>query len=309
MNNETKDRSKHSKDALMVSSVNREALQTPNVDIIAEEEEEQEDNVNSKKLDVDDKPKELRNKFILETVVLGKELVHTDDNNKEQVAPPSEEGEVQEIKIEEGYATRQMDEYFRQTIAAIKEELKLENKTEKNHHTNNDYEMDVEDSSEIDLTNKNQFDTTFNRCTNRTVLFQNLMYFANKKSNKQDKITSWLVLLGCFVNQFLIEGICFNYFNVMSLVSKKFKTQSKLIASMPGVLLISFLLFTSPIALFFTKRCGLRLTSLIGASLSAISLLNSSIFLDNFVLFNLFYGIFTGKFIFRILFFEVCLDL
>lgn len=37
-----------------------------------------------------------------------------------------------EIKVEEGYATRQMDEYFRQTIAAIKEELhrKLENKDE-----------------------------------------------------------------------------------------------------------------------------------------------------------------------------------
>ena len=39
-----------------------------------------------------------------------------------------------EIRVEEGYATRQMDEYFRQTIAAIKEELtkKLETKKEKN---------------------------------------------------------------------------------------------------------------------------------------------------------------------------------
>lgn len=297
---EAKDKSKHSKDALMVSGVNREALQTPNVDIIAEEEEDLEENVTGEKLDTDERPREPRHKFILETVVLQEA---TPIANSEQKATASEDGEVQEIKVEEGYATRQMDEYFRQTIAAIKEELKLESKTDKNHHTNIDYEMEVEDCSEIDLTNRSQFDTTLNRCTNRTVLFQNLLYFTKKKSNRQDKITSWLVLLGCFVNQFLIEGICFNYVNVMDLVSEKFKTRSKLIASMPGVLMISFFLFTSPIALFFTKRCGLRLTSLVGACLSAISLLNSSIFLDNFVLFNLFYGIFTGKFIFRLFFF------
>lgn len=295
MNGEIKDKPKHSKDAHMVSSVNREVLQMPNVENIVEEEEEQEENV------VDREPNAIEKinkpKFILETVVLNDTKSEV---NNEQVAPPSEDGEVQEIKVEEGYATRQMDEFFRQTIAAIKEELKLENKVDKSQHHNTDYDLDIEDSTEMDSANQSQFDTTLNRCNNRTFLFQNLLSLTNKKPSKRDKINSWLVLLGCFVNQFLIEGLCFNYINIMKLISDKFDTRSKLISSMPGVLMISFLLFTSPIALFFSKRCGLRPTSLVGASLSAISLLSSSLFLDNYVFFNLFYGIFTGNFIFTL---------
>lgn len=56
----------------------------------------------------------------------------TTGSEKQPTASTSSAGEEEqvEIKVEEGYATRQMDEYFRQTIAAIKEELtkKLETK-------------------------------------------------------------------------------------------------------------------------------------------------------------------------------------
>ncbi|CAF0838666.1 unnamed protein product [Brachionus calyciflorus] len=346
--------------AQLITGVNREIKQAPNVDNIIEEEEEEEeeddddddDEEEGDKLDKNrdakienivtennnnetpDKPKP---KFVLETVVLeNNEPVCISSVNRDRLISHTEaednsndreEVEVQEIKVEEGYATRQMDEFFRQTIAAIKEELtkKLENKNDKkvhhHHHHNHkyhknhkndeieefdsdspyDYDYDLDDDgSDMENinynnnnNNKSEFETSF-RCNNRSVLFQNLLALTNKKPSRIDRINSWLVLLGCMLNQFLVDGLCFNYVNFMDRIGNENGNQSKLMSSMPGVFMFTFLLLMSPIALFLNKQYGIRPTSLIGSLLTSFSILISSFFINNFVLFNLFYGVFSG---------------
>jgi hypothetical protein len=109
-------------------------------------------------------------KFVLEPVVLVDNNTSATSQATNPVAADPETVEVAEIRVEEGYATRQMDEYFRQTIAAIKEELtkKLETKKEKksgagNHnvshhkHNNEDYSYYETSSSEFDEDDEDEY--------------------------------------------------------------------------------------------------------------------------------------------------------
>lgn len=216
---------KHSNlDAYLITSVNRDTLVAPNIENIIEEEEEEEELENHSPVGY------TGHKFILETVVLdhqselSSKKESTDNNNEQQAADNTSE-EVVEIKVEEGYATRQMDEYFRQTIAAIKEELtkKLENKNEKNHHNHhkhhkhhlNQYDDIEESESESELDDHEQtdqethfdehtidkpFDCDCNYCetsikSNRHLLYQHILCLT-KKSAHAPKISpvGWFYL-------------------------------------------------------------------------------------------------------------------
>jgi hypothetical protein len=250
--------------------------------------------------------------------------------------------EVVEIRVEEGYATRQMDEYFRQTIAAIKEELtkKLENKSEKggpNKHRNaesglntdsddDDNEFDDYDNETLDNDEANEYSYDHDRlstecnecmgccdnfhdknssiahsqhhhrhiCNRRNLLYHHLMISSSKKRSKADKANAWLALLGCFLNQFIIEGLCYNYANLFDIVQKEFKTTSKLVSSMPATFLLGFYLLLAPISLFLAKQFGTRRIALIGSFISTVSLLVSSLLNDSIIVFSIFYGILNG---------------
>lgn len=149
----------HSFNAHMITGIaGRDAnavLVAPQIDNILEEDEEEEveKNVETKTESVEvvapQEPQEpivapvqpaqhTPIKFILEPVVLNlNENPTTSNANKKEsdktTPEPNISDVVVEFKVEEGYATRQMDENFRQTIAAIKEELtkKLETKKER----------------------------------------------------------------------------------------------------------------------------------------------------------------------------------
>ena len=104
---------------------------------------------------------------------------------------------------------------------------------------------------------------------------------------------SWLVVFGCILNQFIIDGLCFNYANLFDVIQKDFHINSRLISSMPVALLICLYLAFAPISIFLTKTYGSRRIALIGSFISTVSLLVSS-FLRNIVFFTLFFCIFTG---------------
>lgn len=267
-------------------------------------------------------------------------------HNKAPKSKPEdvENVEVVEIRVEEGYATRQMDEYFRQTIAAIKEELtkKLENKNEKNggnKHRNaesgvntdsDDNEFDDYDNETFDNDEANEYSYDHDRhsnecnecmgccdnfhdknnnsnhansshsqhhrhiCNRRNLLYHHLMISSSKKRSKTDKANAWLALLGCFLNQFIIEGLCYNYANLFDIVQKEFKTTSKLVSSMPATFLLGFYLLLAPISLFLAKKFGTRRIALIGSFISTVSLLISSLLNDSIIVFSIFYGILNG---------------
>ena len=239
------------------------------------------------------------------------------DESKEDIS------DAIEIRVEEGYATRQMDEYFRQTIAAIKEELtkKLEKNDQNNANRRNrededgcysdsDYDIDSEDEDYLDGDSYDQDGDDAEKTKTKKLHFKlspnfkqnNLLYHhllntnlnENKENKRFEQIASWFVIFGCVLNQFIIDGLCFNYANVFDLIQKEFKINSRLISSMPAALLICFYLIFAPVSIFLTKTYGTRRIALIGSFISTISLLVSS-FITNIIAFTIFYGVFTGK--------------
>lgn len=78
-----------------------------------------------------------------------------------------------------------------------------------------------------------------------------------------------------------------------SFIQKEFADSSRLIACLPGTLLIGFYLLIAPVSLFLTKQYGTRRIALIGSFISTLSLL-ISYFLTNLIAFTLFYGVLTG---------------
>jgi hypothetical protein len=285
------------------------------------------------------KPHESTIKFILEPVVLpettspaagSSELTNVNVVNNESSEPPPvivSSPETGEIRVEEGQATRQMDEFFRQTIAAIKEELtkKLETQNEKNDEELDGYETDTDfdDDSLMGVGSGTDFDRTFdpdmdedhdpeahtspshrphhhhhnyihNLRNNRALLYNHIMTLLSmRRPTKRDRINGWLVIIGCFLNQFIIDGLCYNYAALFDLVQTSFELDSKLVASLPGTFLIGFFILITPLATFLTKQYGTRKIAIVGTFISTLSLLISS-FLNNIVLFTIFYGLFTG---------------
>jgi hypothetical protein len=263
------------------------------------------------------------------------------DNKKIDLVGGDDVNEMVEIRVEEGYATRQMDEYFRQTIAAIKEELtkKLETKTDKKPNAKADekydenyYFYDSDSMSDLDQNydqahnNNNDFDyekysSKTNECgciscccdpytdrdehviyaTHRSMtspdgnhLFQSYLAATSKKPKRRDRLNGCLVLVGCILNNFIIDGLCFNYANLFDLVQKEFHLTSKLLASLPYTFLIGFLLLIAPVSLFLTKQYGTKRVAILGTFISTCSMLISSFLKDNLVLFLIFNGILTG---------------
>lgn len=258
------------------------------------------------------------------------------NNNNDQATTTNKEdsNETVEIRVEEGYATRQMDEYFRQTIAAIKEELTKKLNNEKKADKFNNQKRNRYDNDEIDEFNsdsdEDEFDSYFDSNDsdqfndvvdvddpekpqqqnqtkvkksntyrlNNNQLYNHLINSKLNESNKQtlyEQIASWLVIFGCILNQFIIDGFCFNYANLFDLIQIDLNVESRLISSMPIALLICFYLMFAPVSIFLTKTYGSRRIALVGSFISSISLLISS-YIRNIVVFTLFYGIFTGKF-------------
>jgi hypothetical protein len=223
------------------------------------------------------------------------------DNNKQ------EENESVEIKVEEGYATRQMDEYFRQTIAAIKEELTR--KLDKNidattlaEATNDvddigDFSDHSDTDNEIEIDNDhlnedaNYYDDLYK--ANRNAIYQQL----GKK--EKNSLNGFLVFFGTILNQSIIEGLFFNYTILFDLIHKHFSQNSvhnsNLSSTLPITFLIGFYLMSAPLANFCAKFYGPRRTSFIGTLLATLSLLISSL-QTNLFWFSFFYGILTGLF-------------
>jgi MFS family permease len=106
-------------------------------------------------------------------------------------------------------------------------------------------------------------------------------------------VTPILVLIGSIVNQFIIEGVCFNYATLLEFIQREFQFSSKLIATLPAALLLAFFLLLAPISVFLSKQFGTRRIAVLGTFISTLSLLICSFF-SNFVVFVIFYGIFTG---------------
>jgi hypothetical protein len=133
------------------------------------------------------------------------------------------------------------------------------------------------------------------RRMNRSQLYNYLLMSTHVKPSRADVIASWLVVIGCFLNQFIIDGLCFNYVNLLYALEKNYTAaaSSKMLSLMPGAFLIGFYLLVAPLAVFLTKRFGTRRIAVIGSLISTLSLLVSS-FLTDIVTFTLFYGIFTG---------------
>lgn len=130
---------------------------------------------------------------------------------------------------------------------------------------------------------------------NRNLLYQHIMSLMTaRQPSKQDRVNGWLVILGCFINQFIIDGMCYNYGVLFSRVKQEFHIQSSLIAVMPGAFLIGFFVLVAPLSVFLTKEFGQRRVAVAGTFLATISLLISALW-SNIIVFILFYGVFTGK--------------
>ena len=115
-----------------------------------------------------------------------------------------------------------------------------------------------------------------------------------RKPRRRDRLNGWLVLVGCFLNQFIVDGLCYNYVNLFARIQTEFHVTSKLIASLPYMLLIGFYLLMAPVSLFLTKQYGTKRVAVVGSFLSTASLLVSSFLGDNLIAFSLFYGLLTG---------------
>ncbi len=225
-----------------------------------------------------------------------------------------------EIRVEEGYATRQMDEFFRQTIAQIKEELtkKLENNNADEDEDIGDFSDDeesyyddefYEDDDEIDDMENQKFNIDFvnNKLVskpNRILLYQQLMSENRmskpssviKPSDSKKTAAAWMVFAGCVINMVLVEGVTFNYINFFEFVEREFDVQSKLVATMPAVILLAVFLFTTPLAVILAKLYGSRKVAIVGSVVSTVALILSS-FQENIVGFIITYGCLNGKLI------------
>ena len=206
-----------------------------------------------------------------------------------------------------------MDEYFRQTIAAIKEELTK--KLDKNNpdeladpddigdFSEEDMDSDIEEEFEDEFEETQEEDLELNQRsyyrayrTNRNILYQQLLTpsLSTKKTSQATDIASGLVLVGFIINAIIIDGICLNYTFLFNFVDTHFKVNSNLFASMPVTLLLGFYLLTAPLANFLTKINGARHTAVVGTFISASSLLVSS-FQTNFYAFSFCFGVLAGK--------------
>lgn len=239
-----------------------------------------------------------------------------------------------EIRVEEGYATRQMDEFFRQTIAQIKEELtkKLENNNEEDEdigdfsdEDEDDYDEDDDDDEfdEDDIENQRfvlqQQEQEGQRPSglqsyraNRNKLYQQLLApstsVAKEAVSWKQASAKWLVLFGAILNMSIVEGLCYNYLNLLASVRDTFvadlntnddeETRRRvapgpLLAILPTALLVGLFLLLAPLSVFMAKTQGSRIVAVFGSVVSAISLLVCS-FQDDIYGFMLTYGVLTG---------------
>jgi len=331
------------------------ALGASNIDDIIEEEEEEEDelsvaatkadnrvlqnqlsNVEEEELPAEESSKVVvvgeNTKFTLEPVVLdvieGSPVAKKEEAITEQVNDDVAEGSnhedtdnsatgSNEIRVEEGYATRQMDEFFRQTIAQIKEELtkKLENNNPDEDEDIGDFsdEEESEDDDEYDE-DEDEDDVENQRLNidacnsskaaskpNRMVLYQQLLS-ANRSSKPSAKMScglketaaTWMVLAGCIINMIIVEGLTFNYPNFFGFVEREWDVRSKLVASLPTVFLLAVFLLGTPFAVFLAKVHGSRKVAVVGSAVSTVALVLCS-FQDNIVGFAVTYGCLNGK--------------
>lgn len=224
-----------------------------------------------------------------------------------------------------------MDEFFRQTIAQIKEELtkKLENNNDEDEDIgdfsdegdDDDYDEDEDDDEfdEDDIENQRFVDGNGEPAVqaraagqqsfraNRNQIYQQLLAPPLAKSAKaavpwRQTATKWLVLFGCVLNMSIVEGLCYNYLNIMALVRVHFVGADKtrhvapdpLVAVLPTAFLVALFLLLTPISVFMTKTQGCRTVAVFGSVLSAMAILVCS-FQENIYGFILTYGIITGK--------------
>lgn len=302
---------------------------------VPEEEEEEED----EKIEIDlgnstnDTPNVIEvygenTKFTLEPVVLEtpespktstdaattrteptEEKEDKDENDETSEVPTGSSGST-EIRVEEGYATRQMDEFFRQTIAQIKEELtkKLEsNNTDEDEDIGDFSEEDESDYDDDDYDEEDEDDVENQRFTemdpktkraNRVLLYQQLLAPNRTKPVKtiksvSEKIRVYFILIGCIINMMIIEGLCLNYPILLEQVRDKFSINSRLIATLPVTLLLACFLLMSPVVLFLCKAYGSRKVSVAGGIASSISLIVCMLQTD-MISFTISYGALTG---------------
>lgn len=230
-----------------------------------------------------------------------------------------------------------MDEFFRQTIAQIKEELtkKLENNNEEDEDIGDfsdeededdfDEDEDEDEFDEDDIENQRfvsgaagegelaaaaeaRTAAQHSFRNNRNHIYQQLLAPPPKTVAAESAVpgawrqaaTKWLVLFGCVLNMSIVEGLCYNYVNIQSLVSAKFANAKSsgwpepLMAVLPTAFLAGLFLLMTPLSVFMAKTQGSRTASVFGSVLSAMSLLVCS-FQENIYGFILTYGIITGK--------------
>lgn len=155
----------------------------------------------------------------------------------------------------------------------------------------------------------------------------------NNHNNKIRSIINWFIIIGSLINHVLIDGFCFNYTNLVFYIEESFfynpinsinsnqtvspllleslinqtdsitntttaKSNIRLLRSLftlPGALLFSFYLLFIPISIYLNKRFGIRVISIIGTLVTALSVLISSFIRFNFALFIIFFSVFNGK--------------
>ena len=96
------------------------------------------------------------------------------------------------------------------------------------------------------------------------------------------------------VNMVIIEGLSFNYPNLLELVRSEYDVSSRLMASLPTAFLIGFFLLATPLGVFFAKLFGSRRVAVVGSIISAGSMIACS-FQDNIYWFIFTYGCLNGK--------------
>jgi hypothetical protein len=204
------------------------------------------------------------------------------------------------MPVEEGYATRQMDEYFRQTIAAIKEELhkKLESTQQPNDPLNTQDTKTASQANEADRSaDINCIDCYLNSHCIIHALHTNQRRHSNifiRNSN-----LNWILLLFVFVNHMLIDGFHFNIICLLDIVNENFfpkADDNRIHHLLPFILFTFVYLSMCPFSIYFCKAYGLRRTAICGSLLSFASVFVSSFVNFSFGLFVLFFSILTGKF-------------
>jgi hypothetical protein len=209
----------------------------------------------------------------------------SNNNNNNYETDDTDEDDLG-IRVEDGYATRQMDEHFRQTIAAIKEEL--EKKLEKQSMKDTDIDDEIYTDKE-----GNYFESADEDNAILENVAQTNIIISNRLKINEQEINHWMVATGFLLNNFIIDGFCFIYPVLIESVKEKFNEKSRVMLTLPGILLLFTYLLASPVATFMAKEYGCRKTALFGSLLAAISLLASS-FVSSIAAFITLYGVLTG---------------